>query len=58
MIKLYDRVEIIDRGITGDVVDVSGSGKYVVESDSKEHKEGAYGSEWPLYDCGVSMLKK
>ena len=58
MIKLYDKVEIIDRGITGEVVDISESGKCVVESDSKEHKEGAYGGDWPLYDCDVSMLKK
>ena len=58
MIKLYDMVEIIDRGITGDVVDVSESGQHVVEFDSMEHKEGAYSRERPLYDCDVSMLKK
>lgn len=58
MIKLYDKVEIIDRNITGVVVDISESGKCVVESDSKIHREGSYGGEWPLYDCDISLLKK
>lgn len=56
MAELFDKVKIKDKDITGIIVDISGE-NVIVESDSTEHKDGAYGGVCPLYDCKLSDLE-
>lgn len=59
--NLYDHVKIKKSGITGIIVDVSGTDakSYIVESD-KEREPGdtsGYPGRWPLYDCVEADLE-
>ena len=61
MLELYDKVKIKGNGIVGQIIDISErkNGRvYVVESDTKGRVDGAYPSEWPLFDCRENELEK
>ncbi len=66
MFELFEVVRIKSNGVIGTIVDkteINGKVRYIVESDSKGEFEGAYGGEWPLFDCvdadivGISKKK-
>ena len=62
MIKEYDRVNIIQSGIAGIVVDVfekNGRSLFTVESDEKD-VPGGFGNEgdWKLFTCTAEELEK
>ena len=60
MLELYDRVRILSNGVTGQIVDICGSGdsaRFVVESDAENVDETAdYPCKWSLYDCQEGEL--
>nr|DAL90185.1 MAG TPA: hypothetical protein [Caudoviricetes sp.] len=62
MLELYDRVRILSNGVTGQIVDICGSGdsaRFVVESDAENVDETAdYPCKWSLYDCQEDELEK
>lgn len=62
MLELYDRVRILSNGVTGQIVDICGSGdsaRFVVESDAENVDETAdYPCKWSLYDCQEDELER
>ena len=62
MLELYDRVRILSNGVTGQIVDICGSGdsaRFVVESDAENVDETAdYPCKWSLYDCQEGEREK
>ena len=55
-LELYNKVKIKDKDVIGIIVDINGENDKTVESETKEHKQGAYGGEWPLYFCNADDL--
>ena len=62
MLELYDRVRILSNGVTGQIVDICGSGdsgRFVGGSDAENVDETAdYPCKWSLYDCQEDELEK
>ena len=59
MLKLYDRVVITEKNVTGIILDVmeqTGGKVYTVESDIKGKVSDAYGGIWPLYECRADEI--
>lgn len=60
MFKLYDRVLIKSKKITGIVVDksfVNGKEIYVIETDQPFIEDG-YGGKWKLFDCFEEEIER
>lgn len=56
--ELFDHVRIKSSGVTGIIVDITGS-RFTVESD-QERKDGddsGYPGRWPLYTCSADELE-
>lgn len=56
--ELFDHVKIKSSGVTGIIVDITGS-RFTVESD-QERKAGddsGYPGRWPLYTCSEDELE-
>lgn len=61
MFELYEKVRIKKNGIIGTIIDkttIGGEVKYIVESNKKGKIEGAYGGDWPEYDCTDKDLER
>lgn len=62
--KLFDRVRINKKGVTGDIVDVStgdnGETIYTVQSSKRGYVNDpdAYNGDFPIYDCTNDQLTK
>lgn len=62
--QLFDRVRINDKGVTGDIVDISsdedGKTIYTIQSSKRGYVNDpeAYNGDFPLYDCTEDRLTK
>lgn len=59
MLKLYDKVVITAKNISGIIVDITereSEKVYTVESDIAGKAPDAYGGIWPLYDCRADEI--
>lgn len=63
-LKLFDKVSIPDKRVTGTIVDVYSDDKdnivYVIQSDKRGYVDDpdSYTGDFPLYDCCESQLRK